>query len=179
MADPKMVPESDLIALKASHKTALEEIGTTHTGEITTLTEEHTGKVAGFQSQIKTGQDELSRQRATIGELEDRVNGNTSSADDIKALKVELKSATDSLKSSQETLATDLRTRLTGDFKIPEKALEGKTVSELTVIRDALAATRTPESKNYTAGGGSGVDPPTKPRDKIKQGLEAGDLKPR
>ena len=179
MTDDKMVPEKDLIALKESQTPALETLRTEHSGEITKLTEEHTSAVDGFQSQINTGTTDASRLRATIAELEERVNGSASTADKVKGLQAELKTANEGLKSSQDALASDLRTRLTEDFEIPEEALKDKPVSDLITIRDALASTKKPRSNQYTTGGGAGGEPPTKPREKIRQGLEGGDLKPR
>lgn len=175
--DPKMVPESDLIALKTSQGKVLEDLRTEHAGEITKLTGEHTSTAEGLQSQVKTGAEELSRVRATIAELEEKGTNHTSTAEELKGAKVELKTAKDSLKALQGTVSGDLQTRLTGEFKIPEKALEGKTLDQLTTIMDALAATRSPNSKQYTAGGGSGGEPAKTGRERVKQGLEAGDLK--
>lgn len=177
MTDDKMVPEKDLIALKESHGKALDSLRTDHAVEITKLTGEHTSTAEGLQSQIKTGSEDASRLRATIAELEEKGTNHTSTAEELKGAKGELKTAQGSLRTLQDTVAGDLRTLLTGEFKIPEEALKEKTLSELTVIKDALAATRKPESKQYTAGGGSGGDPATTGRSKVKQGLEAGDLK--
>lgn len=177
MTDPKMVPESDLIALKESHTRVLGDLRTEHAGEITKLTGEHTSTAEGLQSQLKTGTEELSRQRATIAELEEKGTNHTSTAEELKGAKGELKTAKDSLKALQDNVSGDLRTRLTGEFKIPETALEGKSLAELTTISDALSATRKPESSQYTAGGGSGGEPAKTGREKVKQGLEAGDLR--
>ncbi len=177
MPDDKMVPESDLIALKEGQTKALGDLRTEHAGEITKLTEGHTSDAEGLKSQVKTGQDELTRVRATVAELEEKGTNHTSTADDLKGTKVELKTARDSLKSLQDTVSKGLQERLIGEFKIPDKALEGKTLDQLTTIMDALAATRSPNSSQYTAGGGSGGEPAKTGREKIKQGLEAGDLK--
>ncbi len=178
MTDPKMVPESDLIALKEGHKTALDDLGKTHAGEITKLGEEHTSTVEGLNTQVRTGTEDASRLRATVTELEEKVTNSNATGEEIKAVKVQLETAQASLKEAQETLATDLRSRLTGEFQIKGEALEGKTVSELTVIRDALSASRGPNAKDYVgSGGGGGGGEKTTGREKIHEGLEAGELK--
>lgn len=190
MTDPKMVPESDLIALKESHAGEITKLTETHEGAVTKLTEghdsalaslktEHTGKADGLQSQVTTATEELSRLRAEKTQLEEANKNGTATVEELKGIKVELKTAQDALTVAQEAQRTDLRTQLMGDaFKIQEKALEGKTVAELTLIRDALVGSRSPNSQQYTGGGGSGEPPATTGRMKVRQGLAAGDLKP-
>ena len=177
MTDDKMVPEKDLIALKEGQVKVLADLRTEYAGEITKLAGEHTSTSEGLQSQIKTGTEEASRLRATVAELEEKGTNHTSTAEELKGAKGELKTAKDSLKALQGNVSDGLRTRLTGEFKIPETALEGKTLDQLEVIMEALAATRSPQSSQYTAGGGSGGEPAKTGRDKIKQGLAAGDLR--
>ncbi len=177
MTDTEMVPKSDLIALKESQTKVLEALRTEHAGEVTKLTGEHTSTAEGLTSQVKTSTEELSRLRANIAELEEKGTNHTSTAEELKGAKGELKTAKDSLKVLQDTVSKDLQARLTGEFKIPDKALEGKTLDQLTTIMDALAATRSPNSSQYTAGGGSGGEPAKTGREKVKQGLESGDLK--
>lgn len=177
MADD-MVPKSDLIALKESQTKALGELGTKHTEAITSLGEEHTGIIDGLNTQIRTGTEELGRSRATITELEEKGKTHETTATELETSKKELKSAQDSLKASQETLATDLKGTLITNFKVAEKALEGKTVTELISIRDVLAKSASPNSNNYVAGGGGGgSDKKTTGKQKITEGLEAGELK--
>lgn len=178
MTDPKMVPESDLIALKESHKTALADLGTTHTGEISKLGEEHTSTLEGLQGQVKVGTDELVRVRATIKDLEEKGSTHTATSEELKAAKDELKTSKASLKTLQETVATDMRTGLIEGYGVKEEALKDKSVAELTVIKEALSSTGGTKSKQYTsAGGGGGGGEKTSGREKVKAGLEAGDLK--
>lgn len=178
MADPKMVPESDLIALKESQTKALGDLKTEHTSAITSLGEEHTSKVTGLETQIKTSSEDLQRTRATVTDLEEKGKTHETTTGELATAKKDLKSSQDALKAAQETLATDLRATLIGQYKIAEKALEGKTVTELTTIKDALAGSSGPKSKDYTAGGGGGgTGDKTTGKQKIQQGLEAGNLK--
>ncbi len=176
MADPKMVPESDLIALKESHSAALAKATETHESALETLKTEHTGFSGGLQSQIRTAQEELSRLRAANAQLEDAQTNHSSTAEELTGLKVELETAKKGLRAATETLETNIRGQLTGEFNIPEKALEGKNVEQLSVIREALLAVRSPDSRKFTAGGGTGGEPPRSPRQKIQAGLEGGDL---
>lgn len=189
MADPKMVPESDLIALKESHATEITGLKESHATALTTAEESHAtvletantdhGKeTTGLQSQVSTAQEELSRLRATNVQLEEAGKTNTATSEEVTKLTGEIKTANANLKKAEDGLATNLRTQLTGEFHIPEKALEGKTPAELNLILDTLAATRTPGSNNYTAGGGSGGSTPQTARQKIEAGLKGGDLKP-
>ena len=189
MVDPKMVPESDLIALKESHATEITGLKESHATALTTA--EETGATAletlkgelgkettGLHSQVTTAQEELSRSRATVTQLEEAGKTNTATTEKLTEAQGELKTANANLKIAEEGLATNLRTQLTGEFHIPEKALEGKTPAELNLILGTLAATRTPGSNSYTAGGGSGGSQPQTARQKIAAGLEGGDLKP-
>ncbi|KKN47222.1 hypothetical protein LCGC14_0665110 [marine sediment metagenome] len=178
MSDDDMVPKSDLIALKESHKTALGDLEKTHEEAITKLGDAHTSTVEGLNTQVRTGTEELGRARATVAELEEKVTNSNATGEEIKTVKGELKTAQKSLQDAQDSLAGNLRDRLIGEFSINEKALEGKSVSELTVIRDALSASRGPNSKDYVgSGGGGGGDKKTTGREKVKEGLEAGELK--
>jgi chromosome segregation ATPase len=187
MADPKMVPETDLIALKESHAGEMEAVKREHSTALTTAEAtqatvletakgEHGKETAGLQSQVNTSQEELSRLRATVAQLEEGSKNHTATAEQVKGLQGDIKTANANLKIAEDGLAGNLRAQLTGEFKIPEKALEAKTPAELKLILDTLAATRVPGSNSYTAGGGSGGSTPTKPAEKIKAGLAAGDL---
>ena len=182
MADPKMVPESDLIAakesLKESHAGEISKLTETHEAAITDLNKEHTGLSDGLQSQLRTATEDASRLRATNTQLEEANKNGTATAEELKGLKNQLKVAEDTLSTTMETVAKDLRSGLIDEFKIQEKALEGKTVAELTVIKDALATTRGPDSRQFTGGGGSGGTPVKTGRALIREGLDAGNLKP-
>lgn len=178
MSDDDMVPKSDLIAIKESGSKALGALKTEHASAITSLGEEHTSALEGLNTQIRTSTEELSRSRATIADLEEKGNTHNTTVGELETSKKELKLAQTSLKASQDALAGDIKGTLNKVFSIPEKVLEGKTVAELTVIRDALAATKESSSNNYTAGGGGGgADKKTTGAQKVKEGLEAGDLR--
>ena len=171
-----VVPKSDLIALKEGHVKALGELTKTHEDAITSLGSEHTSAVEGLNTQLRTGNEELGRTRATVTKLEEDAQGHSSIVEELKTSKTSLKTAEGSLKTLQETVATGLRSRLEKDFKIVPEALEGKSLSELTVIVDALSKSGGPNSKDYTGGGGGGEPKPKTGRDKVREGLAAGEL---
>ena len=173
-----MVPKSDLIALKEGQTKALGELTRTHEAAVTSLGEEHTSAVEGLNTQIRTGTEELGRARATVSELEEKGKTHETTVVELTASKKDLKTAQDSLKAVQDSLAGDLRKTLIGQYKIKEEAVKDKTVAELTTIRDALSGRSGPNSKDYTAGGGGGgPGEKTTGRQKIKQGLDDGDLR--
>ncbi len=173
-----MVPKSDLIALKESNTKALGEQTKTHEEAITALGTEHSSAIEGLNTQVRTNTEELGRARATVKELEEASTSHDTTKEELAASKKELKTAQDSLKGAQEALAVDLRKTLTGRFKISEEAVKDKTVTELTTIRDALAGSSGPSSNDYTAGGGGGgAGGKTTGKQKIAEGLAAGELK--
>ncbi len=178
MDEPKMVPESDLVALKESHKSELEKVGTEHASAIDILKGEHSTASAGVQSQLNTATTELSRVRAAAAQLEEAGKNHATTVEEMTGLKAELKTAQDNLKGANENLAVNLRDGLKEEYGIQDGALEGKTVAELTVISDALKTTRGPDSKKYTSGGGSGGGSTQQTgREKIAAGLEGGELR--
>ena len=172
-----MVPKSDIIALKEGHTKALGELTKTHEDAITSLGSEHTSAVEGLNTQLRTGTEELGRARATVSKLEEDATSHSSVVEELKTSKTSLKTAEGSLKTLQDSVADGLRTRLESDFKIVPEALKDKSLSELTVIVDALSKSGgRPNSKNYTSGGGGGESKPQTGRDKVKEGLAAGEL---
>lgn len=177
MADPVMIPESDLIAVKESHTKELGELAVTHKSDIETMKGEHGTAIEELSSKATTANEELSRLRAANTQLEEAGRNHASSTEELGKLKGELKEAQKSSKGAQDSLVATYRDQLMAEpFSIPEKALEGKSIDQLQTIREALLATRSPNSSNYTAGGGGGDTQKVKPRDMIKKGLEAGEL---
>ena len=172
-----MVPKSDLIALKEGHTKTLGELTKTHEDAITSLGTEHISAVEGLNTQLRTGTEELGRARATVTKLEEEATSHSTVTEELETSKTSLKASEKSLKALQDTVATGLRSRLENDFKIVPEALKDKSLSELTVIVDALSKSGgRPNSKNYTSGGGGGESKPQTGRDKVKEGLAAGEL---
>ncbi len=175
--DPKMVPEKDLIAVKESHTKEIETLTTTHTSELETAKGEHGSAVDVLNSKIVTASEELSRLRATNTQLEEVGKNHTSTVEELTEAKSQLKEAQAASKGALDSLASTYRVQLMAEpFGIPEAALEGKTIDQLQTIRDALLATRSVNSKNYTIGGGGGDTKKIKPREMIAEGIKAGEL---
>ena len=178
--DPKMVPESDLIAVKEGHTKEIETLATTHSSELETVKGEHGSAVDVLNSKIVTANEELSRLRATNTQLKEVGEGHTSTVEELTEAKSQLKEAQTASKSALDSLSSTYRDQLMAEpFGIPEKALEGKTIDQLQTIREALLATRSANSKNYTIGGGGDDTKKMKPREMIAEGLKAGELSKR
>ena len=177
MEDPKMVPESDLIALKESHSTEIETLKTGHATELSTAGTEHGEKSKALESEVKTARDELTRLRADNSRLEEAGKTHASTVEERDGLKTEIEAGKKTLKDAEENLRVNLADSLTSGYGIPESAIKGKTSGELRQVLDVLKTARKPSSNDYIAGGGSGGDPPSTGREKIRSGLEGGDLR--
>jgi alanyl-tRNA synthetase len=178
MDEPKMVPESDLIALKESHARETEELTTKHATALEAAGAEHVEKVKTSESKAKTAEEELTRLRATVTTFEEASKNHASTAQERDELKGKVTIAEKALKEAEDGLRGQYADQLTAGYSIPESALKDKTVAELKTILDTLKQTRSPNSRDYTAGGGSGGDPPkTTGREKIAAGLDGGELR--
>lgn len=175
--DPKQVPESDLIALKEGHAKEIGELTSTHEATVETIKGEHGTAVDELNSKATTANEELSRLRAANTQLEEATKNHASTAGDMEKLKGELRGAQKASKDALEGLAATYSEQLQAEpFSIPEAALKDKSVDQLRDLREILLATRSPNSKDYTAGGGGGETRKMKPREMIAKGLEAGEL---
>ncbi len=178
MDDPKMVPESDLIALKESHTKEVEELKTGHATELETAGTEHGTKSAALESKAKTAEGELTRLRADNSRLEEAGKTHASTAEERDGLKTEIEASKKTLKAAEENLRLNLADQLTAGYRIPESALKDKTSDELGGILDVLKKAKSPNSNDYTPGGGSGgTSPKQTGREKIGAGLEADELR--
>jgi chromosome segregation ATPase len=177
MDDPKMVPESDLIALKESHATAIKDLETGHTSATETATAEHDEKSKVLESEVKTARGELDRLRADNSRLEEAGKTHASTTEERNGLKEEIEAGKKTLKEAEDGLRSNLADQLTAGYGIPESALKDKTAAELGQIFDVLKKAKSPNSNQYTTGGGSGGEPPKSGRDKIKAGLEGDELR--
>lgn len=178
MDDPEMVPKSDLIALKESGAKALEELTKSHATALESAGTEHVEKVRTSESKAKTAEEETTRLRATVTTLEEASKNHASTATERDELQGKVTAAEKELKDANEGLRGQYADQLTAGYGIPESALKDKTVADLKTILDTLKQSRSPNSRDYTADGGSGGDSPkTTGREKIASGLEGGELR--
>ncbi len=178
MTDPVMVPESDLIALKESNAKATEELTKSHATALEAAGAGHVEKVKASESKARTAEEETTRLRATVTTLEEASKSHASTATERDELKGKVTEAEKSLKTAEEGLRGQYADQLTAGYGIPESALKDKTVADQKTILDTLKQTRSPNSHDYTAGGGSGSEPPkTTGREKITAGLEGDELR--
>lgn len=177
MTDPVMVPESDLIALKESHGKEIEGLKTGHVNELATAGEEHGKKYSTLESKSRTSDEELTRLRAANTQLEESGKTHASTVEERDKLKTENTAAKAAQKEAEDGLKQNVIDQLTAGYGIPDSALKDKSVGELKSTLEILRQSRSPNSRDYTTGGGSDGEPPKTGRDKIKAGIEAGDIR--
>ena len=178
MTEPKMVPETNLIALKESHAKTVEDLKTTHATELSTAGTEHGEKSAAFESKAKTTEGELTRLRADNSRLEEAGKTHASTVEERDGLKTEITESKRTLATAEEGLRTNLADQLTAGYGIPESAVKDKTSTELKQVLEILKAAKKPNSNNYTSGGGSGGSESQQTgREKIVAGIEGNELR--
>jgi len=176
MDEPKMVPETDLIALKESHGKTIEELKAGHVTELATAGTESGDKLKTSESKAKTSEEEATRLRATVSQLEESGKTHASTVEERDGLKVEAETNKKALKEATDGLKQNYMDQLTAGYGIPDSALKDKSVTELKSTLEILKVSRSPNSRDFTTGGGSGGEPPKTGREKISAGLEGGDL---
>ena len=165
---PKMVKESDLLAIKANLTKTVDDLGVARL-EVTRLTD----LAATHQSAATTAQAKV----AELSPLEQQI------ADSVKNLGAE-KARADAAVSALSTSQTDLldlrKTNLTTKYGVEAEKLEGKTLAELANYEEALALIPTNGTggslKGRLDGGGNGGGSETiSARQSIAAGLSDGE----
>ncbi len=135
---PKMVPESDLLAVKA----AKEGLQTKLTEATTTLSE---------------ATNKLSVVEARESELKDKLTLTTADAEELKRVKPELETAQTAVKNLTGKVLDGRRKLIAGSFGIPIASLEEKTLEQLDNYEEALKAVSAQKGTgNYAIGAGGG-----------------------
>lgn len=164
----KMVPESDLIAIKKGLSTELKDAKKVYEEERTSLT----GK-------LDEATNNLSKAEAKVKTLEEKTSQSVSSEELTKA-KEELTTAT---KRGEElaTQALEYRKKLlVHTYGIAEDAIKEKTFDQLGFLEEALELTKSSKASvgNYAAGAGGGGSPaPESAMDRAGRILEEADKK--
>ena len=154
----KMVPESDLIAMKKGLE-----------GEVATLKQqmEEAKKTADTHYQT------ILSERASREAAERKVQEIQPTASQLESTRAELATA----KTSSEQLSKQLldlhRNRLEEVYKVPKTSLEGKTTRELEIMEEALKLTGARGATGIITGGNSSSTVQKSAREKIQSGLAA------
>ena len=164
----KMVPESDLIAIKKGLSTELKDAKKAYEEERTTLT-----------TKLDEATNNLSKAEAKVKTLEENKDQSVSSEELTKA-KAELETAT---KSGEELAKQALEYRrklLVNTYGITEDAIKEKSFDQLGFLEEALELTKSSKAGvgNYAAGAGGGGSPaPESPMERAGRILEEADKK--
>ena len=166
----KMVPESDLIAIKKGLSTELKDAQKAFEEERNTLT-----------TKLDETNQNLLKATAKVETLEEKSKSNQSvDSEELTKAKAEVKTATD----RGEELATQAleyrRKLLVKSYDISEDAIKEKTFDQLGFLEEALELTKTSKSGagNYAAGAGGGGSPaPESDMDRAGRILEEADKK--
>jgi len=152
---PKMVPESDLMAVKASHAKEVESLK----NEINA----HRQKADEHYQALLKAKVDLEQATSRVGELEKEVN----ELREIKSLKEQSDARAKELEGQ---LLDTYRKQLSSTYGIAEDKLQGKSLGDLKAIEEALKLTgRTAGRYDVTAGVPT---TPMTPEEKIQLGFE-------
>lgn len=154
---PKLVPESDLLAVKAAAKKEADVL-------LAQLNEAKLKADEYYNSLLS----EQAAKQALAAELEELKK----EVEQLRPLS-EAKKQAEKRISELETLLLDAtKQRIIQVYKVPEDKLQGKTLAELNAIEEALKLVGREAGRFDTTGAGIGVGAELSPREKIKQGLE-------
>ena len=155
---PRMVPESDLIAVKQRYESRLETT----------------------EAELRTSRTETARLQASVTTLTESANKHATTAQELDKARADLTEAQKATGTITGRLV-DLRREQIKILapKLTDEALQKwATVEQLDLALEAIKSSGgpAPGSGQYTTGGGSDTTPPASGRAKIRAGLEAGEL---
>jgi multidrug resistance efflux pump len=144
--DVKMVPESDLIAIKKSLSDKLKDAEKGHKEEIESLT----GK-------LDEATNSLSKAEAKVKTLEE-TQSQSDNSEELSKAKEELKTATERGEELAKQALEYRRKLLAHTYGISEDAIAEKSFDQLGFLEEALELTKSSKGStgNYAAGAGSG-----------------------
>ncbi len=141
----KLVPESDLLAVKGAKEGLEKKLKETEDG---------------FKSKLSETETKLFSSEAKIKELEGKLSQANLSAEELKKVKEQLDTA-QKRSGELETKALEFRRRIiAATYNIPPETVNNKTMEQLDHYEEALkavAATRQPAGGGFAAGGGGGT----------------------
>jgi hypothetical protein len=164
--EAKMVPESDLMAVKANLTQTVDDLGKVR-AEVQRLT-----------GLAQTHQEDATTAKARVAQLSPLETQIADSEKSLGAEKARADAAESALSKSQTDLLDLRKNHLTDQFGIEAAELEGKTLAELATYAEALALIPAGSNNGRSRfdGGGSGVQGEALTgRQSIVAGLDAGE----
>ncbi len=155
---PRMVPESDLIAVKQGYESRL----------------------ATTEAELRTSRTEAARLQASVTTLTESARQHATTAQELDKARADLTEAQKATGTITGRLV-DLRREQIKVLapKLTDEALQKwATVEQLDLALEAIKSSGGPASgsSQYTTGGGGDASPPMSGKAKVRVGLEAGEL---
>ena len=145
----KMVPESDVMAVKEGARKELEGTKTAHTAEMNIA-----------KGEMSTAQNKLYAAEARVTELEGKLTETTNSAEELAKVKGDLVTAQGAVKGLEDKALEYRRRDLVTTYGIPADTVNEKTIAQLDSYEEALKAVHTAKGVgNYAIGSGGGGAP--------------------
>ena len=165
---PKMVPETDLLAVKGQVETAKAQVT------------ELEAKIVGLTGQVAEHQTAAARLQAEVNTLNPLKDSVATAEAKVAEERTKAEAASESLKELNSQLLDLQKERLTRVHNIPAERLEGKTLAELQSISSTLELVspggQGDGRRNFDGGGPGGNTAPKGGYNKIRSGLDSGDL---
>jgi hypothetical protein len=141
----KMIPESDLLAVKTGLTKQLDDLKAAHATELSNL-----------KQTADTNYQSMLGERARREELEKQLSDGKATLETLEALKKDVENKDTTIKSLTGRITTDLVGALvSGGFKKEE--LEGKSLQELDNLHSAMRVVKERSTGGYAVpGGGNG-----------------------
>lgn len=125
---PKMVPETDIIAVKAAAKKEQEKLKT---------------QIQTEKDAAEVIRQELLKEQAAKEQMEKKLNESSSSLEGLEKVKTELDAANTRSKGLEDRVL-EARKQVLITYNVPADKLEGKTVEQLDLLEDALKTVGAP-----------------------------------
>jgi len=154
---PKLVPETDLLAVKAK---AEKDVGELQSQLDTAKSQSDT-----HYTNLLSTQAERDKVTAELEELKKEV-------EQLRPLSADKEGLTKQIKEMEKTLLDVSVKRIAQVYKVPEDKLQGKTLTELNAIEEAFKLTGREAGRFDIAGTPAGAGEGLSAREKVKQGLE-------
>lgn len=165
---PKMVPESDLLAVKKGLEKQLAD-----------NTEAAKGILVEAKTKADTNYQDMLRERASREELEGKLTGLTTKTTELEE---KLKNAGDSselVTKLQNDLLGLKKERLMTEYKLTAEELEGKSIQEIDLLSEAMKLAKAKTTSNYDLGGGQGAGAPLTGNEGLRAAIDAAKSVPK
>ncbi len=162
----KMVPESDLLALKGSLE-----------GKLTESESKYTTFESSSKQLLSDTQSKLYSAEARVKTLEGEATTTKVTMEGLTTVKVELDASREENKKHNETILTLRRESLSKTYNFPLANLQEKDMAALTALEEALKAVQTTGGAYALAAGGGGTSPQT-PQERALAAIHAAETRP-